>query len=190
LLVDDRETNSDFASSEALIERYNRAGDAARAEGGPVHWPHIALDARNLERLVEGVLGVRMDFVRAAFGDDFDADARADRVEEAWRTDALQTRYAPEGVFVRARFTVRVTLAEEADEAEKSEGSFGDETLEIAAEICLSFVERRHTRPFVDFMSGELRRLSDGTVKKLDPFAFAIEPSDALAWGLNGASAG
>jgi hypothetical protein len=188
LLVDDREANSDFASNEALIERYNRAGDAARAEGGPVHWPHIALDARNLERLVEGVLGARIDIVRAAFGDEFDAGACEDRIEEAWRTDALQTRYAPEGVFVRARFTVRVTLVGEDGEAEKIEEPPGDETLEITTELCLSFVERRHTRPFVDFMSGELRRVGDGIARKLDPFAFAIEPGDALAWGLNGAS--
>lgn len=168
---------------EAMRE-YDRAGEAA-ARGGPfaaVRWPDVALDRANLERLAEGVLGARLDLAGEAFGPDFDSAACGDRLEEAWRTDALQVRFAPEGVSIRAAFSVRVTLADAEDDAAVAAG----ETLELGAEICLSFVERHHTRPFVDFMGGEVRRASDGATRKIDPFAFAVEPAAAVAWGLNG----
>jgi len=163
------------------IERYDRAG--AVAAGGRfagVRWPDVALTEDNLLRLLEGVLGARFDFAREAFGPDFDSEGLAGRLDEAWRRDAVQVRFAPEGVYVRAAFTVRVRLDGEDGEEEACE------TLAVEAEVCLSFSTRRHARPFVDFMGGRLARASDGAARVTDPFALMIEPQDAVAWGLNG----
>jgi len=60
------------------------------------------------------------------------------------------------------------------------------ETLGFEGELCVSFTNRHHTRPFVDFMSGCVRRMSDGTSTRIDPFAHEVAPADAIAWGLNG----
>jgi hypothetical protein len=170
------------------ISACDRAGEAA-AKGGSfeaVRWPDLALEAPNLVRLAVGVFAVRLDLAREAFGSDFDSAASAERLEEAWRTDALQARYAPEGIFVRAAFTVRVALAADPDEVDPTGEPAAVETLTLAAEFCVSFVEQRHTRPFVDFMGGEVRRGSDGASRTLDAFAFRVEPAQAVEWGLNG----
>jgi hypothetical protein len=182
---------AELSEDRAAIEAYDRAGEASRAAGHAVHWPDLALDPDNLVRLAEGVIGSRIDFARAAFGDDFEAEACADRIEEAWRTDAFQARFAPEGVFVRVEFTVEVALldaprsdAEPAIGADEPDAA--RESLRVAAEFCLSFVEKHRTRPFIDFMGGELRRESDGAARRIEPYSFMVEPGDAIAWGLNG----
>ncbi len=163
------------------IEQYNRAGEATRVRFPAVRWPDLALATENVARLAEGVLSARCDCARLAFGDDFEVEAHEERLSEAWRTDALETRYAPEGVYVRAAFSVRVELAPETDEAETI-----SETLSFTCELCVSFTHRHHIRPFVDFMGGEVRRNGDDVKMHLDPFAHEIAPADALAWGLNG----
>jgi len=165
------------------IERYDRAGAAqAGSRFAGVRWPDVAVTEDNLLRLVEGVLSVRVDFAREAFGPDFESEECADRLEEAWRADAVQLRYAPEGVYARTAFTVRVRLCDDDGEEEALE------SLEVEAELCLSFSTRRHARPFVDVMSGRIVRTGDGATRVLDPFAQMIEPQAAVAWGLNGAS--
>jgi hypothetical protein len=171
-------------TDDEAIARYDEAGAAAGRRLGPVRWPDLALDPAGVERLAEGVLASRLDLPSRAFGPDFDGAACGDRIAEAWRTEACEARFAPEGVFVRAAFTVVVTLAED----EPGGGVMAEETLAIRCEVCLSFVERRHTRPYVDFMGGEVRRASDGAVGRLDPCAFMVDPADAVAWGLNGAA--
>jgi hypothetical protein len=162
------------------IELYDRAGDAG-TRFGSVRWPDVALGEVNLQRLCEGVLGARCDFLREAFGPDFEAEGLEDRIEEGWRNDAAQVRFAPEGVFVRAAFTVRVAVSDEAGVVEL------EETLAVEGEICLSFSTRRHTRPFVDFMGGQIIRASDHAARVIDPFGMMVSPQDAVAWGLNGA---
>jgi hypothetical protein len=180
-------------TDDEAIDAYNRAGEAS-ARGRrfpPVRWPDLPLDARDIERLAEGVLASRLDLGAEAFGPDFDSVACADRLEDAWRTDACEARFAPEGVYMRAAFTVAVALRDE-DTDSGAPGATPEivakEALTIVSEICLSFVERHHTRPFVDFMGGEIRRAGDGATRRLDPCAFMIEPADAVAWGLNGAA--
>lgn len=186
------------------IAHYDRAGEAAAGRWPPVRWPDLALTPENMARLVEGVLDERCDCARLAFGDDFDASAVAGRLTEAWRTDDVALRFAPEGVFIRAAFTVRVEIApEDAEETEHPHGELAEarargltdedeavvETLGFDVEVCVSFTSRHHTRPFVDFMGGTVRRTGDGAVTRLDPFAREIAPADAVAWGLNGAKA-
>ena len=166
------------------IDIYDQAGAAARNRFAGVRWPDLPLDAANLERLAEGVVDGLADAARLAFGDDFDPAASRDELEEAWRTDALQARFAPEGLYVRAAFTVRLRLSEE-----ESNEAVADETLAIEAEFCVSFVEKYGVRPFVDFMGGAVRRIGDGTETRLPPRGFIITPEDAVAWGLNGAGA-
>jgi hypothetical protein len=171
------------------IEHYDRAGEHARGVSAfaPIRWPDLVVDPANLARLVEGVLDARCDCARLVFGEDFDAsaDAVVDRLSETWRTDALQVRFAPEGVFVRARISVLVELAadEHADAPEIPEAI---DTLWFTSELCVSFTQRHHVRPFVDFMSGEVHRASDGAITRLDPFAREVSPQDAVEWGLNG----
>jgi len=169
-------TSSDEA---AAIERYDRAGGGV-SRFGAVRWPDVAVTEDNLARLVEGVLGARIDFAREAFGPDFESEGLEERLEEGWRRDAVQVRYAPEGVFVRAAFTVRVRLIDDEGEEE------AHEILSVEAELCLSFSTRRHARPFVDFMAGRIARSSGGAARTIDPFAMMIEPQAAVAWGLNG----
>ena len=166
------------------IDRYDRAGAAARERFAGVSWPDLALEAANLERLAEGLVDGLVDAPRLAFGDDFDPEQSHDVLEEAWRTDALQARFAPEGLYVRAAFTVRLMLSEE-----EAGEVVADESLVIEAEFCVSFVEKFGVRPFVDFMGGAVRRIGDGIETRLDPRGFMITPEDAVAWGLNGASA-
>jgi hypothetical protein len=165
------------------IELYDCAGEKFRGALAPVRWPDLAIEPENVARLVEGVLGSRCDFARLAFGDEFDAEAVAELLSEAWRTDSLQTRFAPEGVFVRGIFSIRVVI--EPDDIDGNAEAV-TEALTLTVELCLSFTHRHHTRPFVDFMSGAVSRASDGQVKRLDPFACEIAPVDAIAWGLNG----
>jgi hypothetical protein len=166
------------------IEQYNLAGERRGPDRalGAVLWPDIAIDADNLARLAEGVLAEHCDCAQLVFGDACDSAALGDRLSEAWRTDGLEVRFAPEGVFVRSVFTVRVAVAAERDDEEPL-----IETLCFRSELCLSFTHRHHTRPFVDFMGGEVRRGSEETVQRIDPFAREISPVDAVAWGLNGA---
>jgi hypothetical protein len=167
------------------IERYDRAGAAqAGARFAGVRWPDVSVTEDNMQRLVEGVLGARIDFAREAFGPDFEPEGQEDRLEEGWRHDAAQMRFAPEGVFVRAACTVRVRLCDEEG------GEEALETLAVEAEMCLSFSTRRHARPFVDFMAGRIVRASDGAARTIDPFALMIEPQTAVAWGLNGSAPG
>ena len=163
------------------IEIYDRAGRVSGSFAS-VRWPDIAITETNLRALVEGVVTARVDVAREAFGHDLDTDALADRLEQACRHDAMQVRFAPEGVFVRARCEVRVWLL--GDEGEEDE----EETLTVEGELCLSFSTRRHARPYVDFMGGRLVRASDGAARGIDPFGMMIEPQIAVAWGLNGAS--
>lgn len=165
------------------IECYDRAGEKHRGAHAPVRWPDLAIEPANLARLVEGVLDARCDFARLAFGEEFDAEAVGELLSEAWRTDSLQTRFAPEGVFVRGVFSVRFVI--EPDDVDGNADAV-TETLTLELELCLSFTHRHHTRPFVDFMAGEVRRAGDGPVKRLDAFACEIAPADAVAWGLNG----
>lgn len=166
------------------IEHYNEAGEKRRGAFAPVRWPDVALHAENLARLVEGVIDARCDCARLAFGDAWDEGAVGDRFSEAWRTDALDVRYAPEGVFVRAAVTVRMEIAPEA--GDEDDGAVADvETLHFTVEVCVSFTHRHHTRPFVDFMGGAVSRSGDDTVMRLDPFGHEIAPADAVAWGLN-----
>jgi hypothetical protein len=61
------------------------------------------------------------------------------------------------------------------------------ETVAIVCELCVSFTHRHHTRPFIDFMEGVVRRATDGAVTRIDPFAREISPQEAVEWGLNGA---
>lgn len=173
------ESTSRSREAEA-IERYN-AGAAAAPPFAAVRWPHLALDAPNLWRLVEGVLGERVDLAREAFGADLDSDALADRIELAWREDALHVRYAPEGLYVRARCSVRLWWLQDDDEGDEP----AEETLGCEMELCLSFSTRRHARPFVDFMSGRIVRVSDGVSRPIDPFGLMVEPELAVAWRLN-----
>lgn len=162
------------------IERYDRAGGGP-STFAPVRWPDLAVTTENLALLAEGVLGARCDFAREAFGPDLDSDALSDRLEEAWRLEAMQVRYAPEGLYLRFNYTVRVTLA-----GDDADDDATEETLAVEGELCLSFSARRHARPFVDFMGGRILRAGDGAVRALDPFALMIEPQTAVAWGLNG----
>lgn len=164
------------------IECYDRAGAAAGRFAG-VRWPDVLLTEENLFRLVDGVLAERLDFAREAFGPDFESEALVERLEEAWRHDGLQARFAPEGVFARAVSCVRVRLVDPDGEEEAVE------TLTVEAELCLSFSTRRHARPFVDFMGGRITRSGDGASRALDPFGLMVEPQLAVAWGLNGAEA-
>lgn len=170
------------SSDEAAVERYDRAGGGT-SRFAAIRWPDVAVTEDNLARLVEGVLGARIDFAREAFGPDFESEGLEERLEEGWRRDAVQVRYAPEGVFVRAAFTIRVRWID--DEG----GEEALETLAVEAELCLSFSTRRHARPFVDFMGGRITRTSDGAARTIDPFAMMIEPQAAVAWGLNGVEA-
>lgn len=173
------------------IELYNRAGDAANRGLGAIHWPHVSMEPATLARLVEAVLDERCDWARLAFGETFEAEALGERLSEAWRTDAVQVRFAPEGVFVRASFTVRVEVEPEEDDVQDKETDPPlVEVLTATAEICLSFTPRHHVRPFVDFMDGEIRRTGDAAAVRLDPFAREVSPIDAVAWGLQEAGAG
>ena len=162
------------------IECYDRAGAVAGPFAG-VRWPDVALTEENLARLAEGVLAARLDFGREAFGPDCDTDALGERIEEAWRRDARQVRFAPEGVYVRVRCSIRVRVLDEDGQEECAE------LLHLEAELCLSFSTRRHARPFVDLMGGRLTRSSDGASRAIDPFGLMVEPQLAVAWGLNGA---
>jgi hypothetical protein len=172
-------------TDDEAIEHYNRGGDATRGAFAAVHWPDVPLTPTNLGRLVEGVLDDRCDCVRLAFGEDVETEALGERVTEAWRTDALQTRFAPEGVFVRAAFTVRVAIAPDGDQERDGNAEPMVETLAFAVEVCVSFTHRHHVRPFLDFMGGTVRRAGDGAVLRLDPFAREVSPADAVAWGVN-----
>jgi hypothetical protein len=165
------------------IKALNKLGDRASTSWTPVHWPHVDLRSVNLERLAEAVVDSRLDTAVIAFGDDFDSERSSDDLEEAWRTDEFQARFAPEGVFVCAGFSILLTISD----ANADDEIIAEETLIIKAEFCLSFSEKHHTRPFIDFMDGEVRRGSDGVRKKIDPFSMFIEPDDAVAWRLNGA---
>ncbi|RME70626.1 MAG: hypothetical protein D6781_05945 [Verrucomicrobia bacterium] len=167
------------------IGLYNAAGDRHRGRLGAVHWPDIELDEENIFLLTQGVLDMRVDWPRLAFGDDFDAEASHDEPSEAWRTDELRVRFAPEGVYIRAAFTIRVEL-NDPDASDPDEAPVAVETLCDECELCLSYVERHHTRPFIDFMGGRVRRLSDGCITRIDPFSFELSPEDAVEWGLNG----
>lgn len=171
------------------IAEYDRAGSNARDAFATVRWPDLALDRANLGRLAEGVLAARYDLARLAFGEEWDGAAAGERVEEAWRTDALHARYAPEGMFVRAALSIIVTVhpTDDARAPDAPEDApLAEEVLHFAFELCVSFTYRHHTRPFVDFMGGELRRESDDSQVRLDPFAHEVAPADAVAWGLNG----
>ncbi|MGH8021249.1 MAG: hypothetical protein ACREIA_23810 [Opitutaceae bacterium] len=170
------------------------AYDAAGMKGAPgagVRWPDIDLAAGNLRRLFEGVLDERLDLAELAFGEQANRADAAEQLEEAWRLEAMHTRFAPEGVYVRAKFSVRIRLLDDAAPDDPSE----DEVwLGVEGELCLSFATRQHTRPFVDFMGGSLRieeRTGDATPvateKRLDPFALMVSPQLAVAWGLNAA---
>lgn len=165
------------------IKAINMLGDRASTSWKPVHWPHIDLRSVNLERLAEAVIDARLDTATIAFGDDFDPERSADDLEEAWRTDEFQARFAPEGVFVCAGFSILLTIKD----ASADDEVIAEETLVVKAEFCLSFSEKHHTRPFIDFMDGAVRRNSDGFSRKIDPFSMFIEPEDAVAWRLNGA---
>ncbi len=169
----------DPSSEREAVERYDRAGGGP-SPFPPVRWPDVAATGENLARLAEGVLAARCDFAREAFGPDFDSEALTDRLSEAWRLDAMQARYAPEGLYVRITYAVRVVLSDEDDGAEAVE------TLAVEGELCLSFSTRRHAQPFVDFMGGHIVRASDGAARRLDPFALQVDPESAVAWGLNG----
>lgn len=164
------------------IDAYNAAGDKIRGRLGAVHWPDLALDNENLVQLSEGLLDSRLDLEAIAFGEDFDAEVNHEEIEQGWRNDELSARYAAEGVIVRVASTVRLKLVDPV--SPQDEANFV-ETLYIEAEFCLSFIERRHTRPFVDFLSGHVRRIGDGVVTRIDAFACEISPGDALEWGLN-----
>jgi hypothetical protein len=168
------------------IEQYDRAGEKHSGAFAAVRWPDLALDAENLVRLAEGVFDARCDCVRLAFGDTVDGTALGGRLSEAWRTDALHVRYAPEGVFVRTRLSVLLEIAPDDNDPDADEESV-QETLAFDGELCVSFTHRHHTRPFVDFMGGSVRRMTDGVSTRIDPFAHEIAPVDAVAWGLNGA---
>lgn len=166
------------------IERYDAGGTSARGRFPGIRWPDVALTEDNLRRLFEGVLEARVNVAAFALGDDIDSEALAGRVEEAWRLDAMQVRFAPEGVFVRAAFTVLVRLASADPEAEPE----AEVSVAIGGEICLSYVELHHVRPFVDFMGGQLRLLDpEPVVRTLEPYTWMVEPDAAVAWGLNGA---
>jgi hypothetical protein len=182
--VDDREA----------IAAYNDVEERGRLSRFPgVLWPDLNLDRDNLRRLVEGVLEERLDLVGLAFGDDIDRDALADRIEEAWRMDEMQVRFAPEGVSIRFACTVRVALAEaEGEGAERAADSGGDSfvDLEIAGALCLSFVARLHTRPFIDFMGGTVVKCEERgagalPARQIDPFTLLVSPQLAIGWGLN-----
>jgi hypothetical protein len=164
------------------IRKINELGDRARTAWNAVRWPHVDLRPANLESIAEAVVDSRVDTTGLAFGEDFDADDTTDDIVEAWRTDEFQSRFAPEGVFVCVRFTIRLTVSD----PEAGDELIAEETLAIKAEFCLSFSDMHHTRPFVDFMEGEVRRISDGVTTVVDPFSMFIEPDDGVAWGLNG----
>jgi hypothetical protein len=169
------------------IEQYDRAGATRRGEFAAVRWPDLALDSENLTRLAEGVIDTYCDCVRLAFGDAIDGASLGERLSEAWRSDALHVRYAPEGVYLRVKLSVLLEIAPDDDDLDADEAS-ACETLRFEGELCVSFTHRHHTRPFVDFMRGSVRRMSDGTSTPIDPFAREIAPADAIAWGLNGLS--
>jgi hypothetical protein len=164
------------------IRKINELGDRARTSWKAVRWPHVDLHPANLERIAEAVVDSRVDTTVLAFGEEFDADDTTDEIVEAWRTDEFQTRFAPEGIFACVRFTIRLTVSD----PEAGNELIAEETLVIKAEFCLSFSEKHHTRPFIDFMEGEVRRVGDGATTIIDPFSMFIEPDDAVAWGLNG----
>ncbi|WP_442889847.1 hypothetical protein [Congregicoccus parvus] len=179
------------------IAAYNDVEERGRLSRFPgVLWPDLNLDRDNLRRLVEGVLEERLDLVGLAFGDDIDRDALADRVEEAWRMDEMQVRFAPEGVSIRFACTVRVALGEAEGEGEEHTIALGGDSfvdLEIAGALCLSFVARLHTRPFIDFMGGTVAKPEErgaGTppARQIDPFTLLVSPQLAIGWGLNDVS--
>lgn len=171
-----------MTESEA-IDLYDSAGERNRGGFPAVRWPDLAVERANVAKLIEGVMAAHCDFARLAFGPDFDAEAVEELLSESWRTDAMQLRFAPEGVFVRGQLSIRFVI--EPDDVDGNADAT-TETLVLTLELCLSFTHRHHTRPFVDFMGGEVRRQGDGQVKRLDPFACEISPVEAIGWGLNG----
>lgn len=164
------------------IELYNRAGLLRGAESRGVRWPDLDLELSNLERMAEGLLGARCHLVEIALGNDFNPDVLDAQVDERWRTDRLEVRFAPEGVFVRAAFTIRFVVASEAGD----EPPEAVETVTVAGEFCLSHTELHGVSPVVDFLSGEVCRTSDQTRTRLNPFTLRLDPVSAVNWGLNG----
>lgn len=166
------------------VERYDRGGAAGAGRFAGVRWPDLAITPENLRRICEGVLESKVDAATCALGDVVDVERFADDIEEAWRLDGLQARFAPEGVFLQVAFTVRAIFEpdEVGDDASRIAGQ-----VTIEGELCLSFVARQHARPFVDFMGGVVRRAEpEAFEKQIEPFALQIDPPLAVAWGLNG----
>lgn len=164
------------------IELYNRAGRPRGAESRGVLWPDIDLESSNLERLAEGVLGARCNLVEIALDEDVDANALESEVDERWRTDRLEVRFAPEGVFVRASFSVRFVV----EDPEEAEPRSAEETLNLYGEFCLSHTELHGVSPVVDFLHGCVGRTSDQTRTRLNPFTLRLDAVTAVLWGLNG----
>lgn len=164
------------------IDLYNRAGLLRGAESRGVRWPDLDLELSNLERMAEGVLGARCNLAEIALGNDFDPDGLDSPVDERWRTDRLDVRFAPEGVFVQAAFTVRFLVPADVG----GESPDAEETITVAGEFCLSHTELHGVCPVVDFLRGDVCRASDQMRTRLNPFTLRIDAVTAVLWGLNG----
>lgn len=172
----------DDVTEQEAIELYNRAGLLRGKESQGVRWPDLDLESSNLERTAEEIFGARSNLAGIALGEDFDSEAGESEVDERWRTDRLEVRFAPEGVMVRASFTVRFVVAGAA----AGEPTSAEEVLIITGEFCLSHTELHGVCPVVDFLQGEVCRVSEQTRTNLNPFTMRLDAVTAVMWGLNG----
>ncbi len=163
------------------IDQYNQAGKAECGGFAPVQWPDIALTEENVVLLVEGVLAERLNYAEILWGNEMDVESFDEQIEESSRLLEIQLRHAPEGIYVRSRMEVMVTLGDQ----ESIDLELGN-LVEIEVEMCLSHTEKNHTCPFVDVMGGNIRVLADDRVIRIEAYSYLVRPEDAADWGMNG----
>ncbi len=163
------------------IDQYNQAGKTECGGFAPVQWPDIALTEENMVLLVEGVLAERLNYAEILWGNEMDVESVDEQIEESSRLLELQLRYAPEGVYIRSRMEVMVTLLDQEMIDLES-----NDLVEVEVEVCLSHTEKNHTCPFVDVMGGNVCVLSDGRMIRIEAYSYLVLPEDAVDWGMNG----
>jgi hypothetical protein len=140
-------------------------------------WPDLLIESENLLRLFNGAMEQRCDFPGLILGDAFAGGD--ERVEEAYRVEAMQARFAPEGLYIRARLIRRAWVEPASSEDEELSGE-----AVIDGEVCLSFVPQRHVCPFIDVMGGWIRFADGREPRRIDPFGYRLERDEALEWGV------
>jgi hypothetical protein len=164
------------------IDHYNQAGREECGGFAPVQWPDIALTEESVVLFVEGVLAERLNFAEILWGNEMDIESLDEKIVESSRLLEMQLRYAPEGIYIRSRMEVMVTLMDQ-----ESADFEADDILEVEVEMCLSYTEKNHTCPFVDVMGGVVRVSSDGREMQIEAYSYLVRPEDAVDWGMNGA---